>query len=677
MPSAAANFATRRPMLPTPTMPSVLPASSVLPTTRVAPQSPFRVSVSMSRVRLTQASMSISACSATACEFEPGAWTTATPSRVAAGMSTVSRPTPCRPTTLSFLQAAIRLAVQLGRMRNSIPSASTAARMSPASVSSSETTTRASRSRSALPSGWIGPASTTSGRDTVAIEAVSSPSRARVLFPGDEDQAGGIEREGRAVEPAVELHAAPALRPQHRRQLVGRVQPDLALADELARVLRLRRRALDSPPPRAPTARRGVERVLDADRPAVHPLALLGRQRAHELVPIPGVEHEHATGLERAPEAVDHQPVLIVGEIADRAEQVHGEVELARELHVPDVLADEPELDPGLGGGLPRPVELGLAEVDAGHLMAASRELDRVAAETAWRVQDARAGAERHGDDVARRVTIVRGDIADHDALVRVVRDHAARRIIHLAAWQVPLCRQDPAKGALVNVVGTANVFEAARASEGRVERVVYASSAAVFGAPELYPPGPIKDDAPRLPATHYGVYKVANEDTARVYWDEHKVPSMGFRPLSVYGPGRDFGVTADPTLAMKSAVLGRAFKIRWGGRTDLVYTEDVARALTAAAASRLDGARVYNLHGASVAIADLVRTIEAAWPRARGLITHVDQPIPFPAALDDARYQRDLGPAPPTALADGLRKTLDEFARLQEDGRLDARELE
>jgi len=281
------------------------------------------------------------------------------------------------------------------------------------------------------------------------------------------------------------------------------------------------------------------------------------------------------------------------------------------------------------------------------------------------------------GDDVARRVTIVRGDIADRDALVRVVRDHAARRIIHLAAWQVPLCRQDPAKGALVNVVGTANVFEAARASEGRVERVVYASSAAVFGAPELYPPGPIKDDAPRLPATHYGVYKVANEDTARVYWDEHKVPSMGFRPLSVYGPGRDFGVTADPTLAMKSAVLGRAFKIRWGGRTDLVYVEDVARALLAAAASRLDGARVYNLHGASVAIAELVRMIEAAWPRAQGLITHVEQPIPFPAALDDARYQKDLGPAPPTALADGLRKTLDEFARLQEDGRLDARELE
>src|SRR5437773_7003823 len=119
-------------MLPTPTMPSVLPASSLLPTMRLAPQSPRRVVLTISRVRFTQASMSISACSATAWEFEPGAWTTATPSRVAAGTSTVSRPTPCRPTTLSFGQRAIRLSVQLGRRRNRIPAASAATLTSPA-----------------------------------------------------------------------------------------------------------------------------------------------------------------------------------------------------------------------------------------------------------------------------------------------------------------------------------------------------------------------------------------------------------------------------------------------------------------------------------------------------------------------------------------------------------------
>ena len=280
------------------------------------------------------------------------------------------------------------------------------------------------------------------------------------------------------------------------------------------------------------------------------------------------------------------------------------------------------------------------------------------------------------GDDVTERVTMVRGDIADREAITRVVQEHDVRRVIHLAAWQVPLCRQDPARGALINVVGTANVFEAVRAAGGRVERIVYASSAGVFGPPSLYPPGPLRDDAPPHPATHYGVYKVANEATARVYWEEHRIRSSGFRPLTVYGPGRDFGVTATPTLAMKAAVLARPFELRWGGSTDLIYVEDVARACIRASRATLDRARVYNLHGSAVTLADVVRMIETAWPSAKGLITHVEAAMPFASALDDTRYQRDLGPALPTALVDGVRRTLAEFARLHRNGRLDAREL-
>ena len=287
-----------------------------------------------------------------------------------------------------------------------------------------------------------------------------------------------------------------------------------------------------------------------------------------------------------------------------------------------------------------------------------------------WRMRMI-VGPERLSD-----VAMIRGDIADRDAVVRVVGEHDITRIIHLAAWQVPLCRQDPSRGALVNVVGTANVFETAKAHRDRVARVVYFSSAAVFGPPHLYGPGPVTDDAPPKPATHYGVYKVANEETARIYWEEHRIPSMGFRPLSVYGPGRDFGVTADPTLAMKAAVLGRPFQIRWGGATDLIYTEDVARACLAAADSPLEGARAYNLHGESARIADVVTLIEAARPQARGLISHVEQPIPFPSELADPGYQRDLGPQPRTGLRDGIKKTLEEFEALQTAGRLDAREL-
>ena len=278
--------------------------------------------------------------------------------------------------------------------------------------------------------------------------------------------------------------------------------------------------------------------------------------------------------------------------------------------------------------------------------------------------------------DVGSRLTIVRGDVADREQITRAVLDHGVDRIIHLAAWQVPLCRQDPPRGALINVVGTANIFEAARATKGRIHHVVYVSSAAVFGPPSLYPPGPLGDDAPHHPATHYGVYKVANEETARVYWGEHTISSAGFRPLSVYGPGRDFGVTAAPTLAMKAAVVGRPFTIGYGGGTDLIYAEDVARALLAAAKARLDGARIYNLHGESVKIADVVRAIEDAWPSAKGLVSHVETPVPFAEALNDARYQKELGPAPRTGFREGVHQTLDTFARLHKEGRLDVREL-
>ena len=223
------------------------------------------------------------------------------------------------------------------------------------------------------------------------------------------------------------------------------------------------------------------------------------------------------------------------------------------------------------------------------------------------------------GPDRLRDVVMVKGDITDRDGLSRIMGEHRADRIIHLAAWQVPLCRQDPARGALVNVVGTANVFEAAKAHRHRVSRVTYFSSAGVFGPPHLYGPGPVTDDSPPRPATHYGVYKVANEETARIYWEEHKIPSMAFRPLTVYGPGRDFGLTADPTLAMKAAVLGRPFQIRWGGATDFVFADDVARACVAASTATLDGARVYNLHGESVTVADLTRLIEEAPAFAEG----------------------------------------------------------
>lgn len=123
--------------------------------------------------------------------------------------------------------------------------------------------------------------------------------------------------------------------------------------------------------------------------------------------------------------------------------------------------------------------------------------------------------------------------------------------------------------------------------------------------------------------------------------------------------------------------MLGRPFRIRFGGSTDLIYVDDVAVACLAARDSTLSGARVYNLHGESAAMVEVIRLIEAIRPAAHGSLTHAESPLPFPAALADHGYQRDLGPKPRTGLADGTRRTIEEFERLRKDGRLDARELQ
>ena len=89
-------------------------------------------------------------------------------------------------------------------------------------------------------------------------------------------------------------------------------------------------------------------------------------------------------------------------------------------------------------------------------------------------------------DEIAR-IHFFKDDITDAEAVARAVTECGANRIIHLAALQVPFCRANPSLGAAVNVVGTVNVFEAAK--QAGISSVVYASSMAVYGGAELYGP--------------------------------------------------------------------------------------------------------------------------------------------------------------------------------------------
>jgi nucleoside-diphosphate-sugar epimerase len=290
--------------------------------------------------------------------------------------------------------------------------------------------------------------------------------------------------------------------------------------------------------------------------------------------------------------------------------------------------------------------------------------------------EDTRRMRQIMSDEQVRRVPFVSGDVTDLAALKSVLSRHDITHLVHLAGLQVPVCRANPILGAKVNVLGTLAVFEAVREAQGRVQRLVYASSAAVFGPPEAYPAGRLDDDVPLKPTTQYGYFKCCNEGNARIYFQDHGLSSIGLRPWTVYGVGRDFGMTSEPTKAIKSLALGRAYHISYGGWQDLQYVQDVADVFVRCLEAPYSGAKSYNLRGDVIDLATFHRVLCEVVPQARELITFGERQIGIAYDLDDAALQRDLGPMPRTSLADGVRQTLNLFRQLHGEGRLDTADL-
>jgi UDP-glucuronate 4-epimerase len=265
-------------------------------------------------------------------------------------------------------------------------------------------------------------------------------------------------------------------------------------------------------------------------------------------------------------------------------------------------------------------------------------------------------------EDELARIPHVEADITDLHALEAAIDQHEITNLVHLAALQIPFCRADPPLGARVNVVGTINVFEAARRRRDRLRPVVYASSVAAYDAPDDGASSPAMSGSP---STLYGVFKRANEASARVYWKDDEVSSIGLRPHTVYGAGRDQGLTSAPTAAMLAAAAGVPFHIPYGGAGQLQYGRDVARAFVAASRAEHEGASVHNLAGPRVAMAEVVAAIGAAAPDSVGSITFDDVALPFPEEVDARSLGQAIDLEATTPLGDGVRETVERFREL------------
>lgn len=246
-------------------------------------------------------------------------------------------------------------------------------------------------------------------------------------------------------------------------------------------------------------------------------------------------------------------------------------------------------------------------------------------------------------DAVPAVVEIVSGDVTDTETVARAAEGCAG--IVHLAGLMTVDCARDPLLGVRVNLVGSVNVFEAARPSR---LPVAWLSTAGVFG-PE--------DGVNPRPMTVYGTTKLAVEGVARAYALDHGVPSLGLRPYIVYGPGISSGIAAGPSIAISASLRREPATIRFSGRVGFVHVDDVARLLAAAIDTPPNGAAALTMAGDTQEMDDFVAELarQTGW----GQIDVEGAPLRIPADLRSDPVPASFGAHPATTMADGIARSL------------------
>ena len=252
------------------------------------------------------------------------------------------------------------------------------------------------------------------------------------------------------------------------------------------------------------------------------------------------------------------------------------------------------------------------------------------------------------------RLTLVKGDVRDSQAVDAAVVGIDA--VLHLAAQvSVPRSVADPVESSTHNIAGFLNVLDAVR--RHNVKRMVYASSAAVYGVPEALP---LTEANTAKPLSPYGLEKFINDQYAALYFELYGVSSVGMRYFNVYGPRQDpespyAGVISKFADGLEGAKPLRVFGDGLQTR-DFIYVGDVARANALALQAGVTG--VLNVGtGSSVTLLALIDAMKEAFgksavvqhmPPATGDIAH--------SATNPARLQQTLGWQITTPFVQGLR---------------------
>jgi nucleoside-diphosphate-sugar epimerase len=234
-------------------------------------------------------------------------------------------------------------------------------------------------------------------------------------------------------------------------------------------------------------------------------------------------------------------------------------------------------------------------------------------------------------------------DVSDAEAVSSLVDELRPQIVVHLAALLGVDTQEQPSRAVQVNVMGTQHILDAC--VESPVERLVYASSIAVYGDQPDWGEQTVTEDDLGRPAFLYGWHKQLNEATARHYQRLYGLRAVGLRISTVYGEGRKVGMSAGINRLIESAAAGRG-ECALGPGTDscLVHVADVGEQLAILATAEQPQHDVYNAGGDFSTIAELADLIAQERPDVEISLGPDRARLPHVSRVDGSRLREEFG---------------------------------
>ncbi len=269
------------------------------------------------------------------------------------------------------------------------------------------------------------------------------------------------------------------------------------------------------------------------------------------------------------------------------------------------------------------------------------------------------------GEMHSARVVFETVDIRNQSRLENILTDHRVSSVVHMAALQTPDCNANRDLGLQINLAGTQNLIEAIKSSSAPVQRLVYASSVAVYGPRAHYPGERVSEDVEPLPVNPYGVWKLAGEHLCRQFVDETGVSTAAVRPAVLFGPGRDAGLTSSPTTAMKQVAIGKSYEIPFSSKQDYQFAPDVGAAVGMLCRANERGYTCYTFPSATLTSEEFAQEIRSAATEL-GLPCNVTvgrETVPFICDVDSQRFAAQYPEWSATPVRDAIKQSIQIFA--------------